>query len=123
MTMYSRVLVCGGRKFWDTSKLNHIMDGVFESHHFTVLIHGDARGADRMAGRWAEEHGDIEVIRFPIYGSDWRKYGYSAGPRRNARMLEHGKPDLVIAFPGGNGTANMVGLARAEGVLTREITA
>ena len=35
---------------------------------------------------------------------------------RNARMLAEGKPDLVVAFPGGRGTADMVAQARKAGV-------
>jgi hypothetical protein len=35
--------------------------------------------------------------------------------RRNQQMLDEGRPDLVVAFPGGAGTANMVKLARAIG--------
>jgi hypothetical protein len=31
-------------------------------------------------------------------------------------MLKEGKPDLVIAFPGGRGTDMMVGLAKDAGV-------
>ena len=31
-------------------------------------------------------------------------------------MLAEGKPDLVVAFPGGAGTANMIEQARAAGV-------
>jgi len=38
-----------------------------------------------------------------------------AGPERNAAMLGLG-PDLVVAFPGGSGTAGMVRLAKAAGV-------
>jgi hypothetical protein len=35
-------------------------------------------------------------------------------------MLEEGKPDLVVAFPGGRGTANMVKQARAAAVKVLE---
>jgi hypothetical protein len=31
-------------------------------------------------------------------------------------MLDEGKPQLVVAFPGGRGTADMIGRARAAGV-------
>jgi hypothetical protein len=35
---------------------------------------------------------------------------------RNQAMLDYGKPDLVVAFPGGKGTADMVRRARVAGV-------
>jgi hypothetical protein len=39
-----------------------------------------------------------------------------AGPIRKQQMLDEGKPDLVVAFPGGRGTAHMVRIARAAGI-------
>jgi hypothetical protein len=36
-------------------------------------------------------------------------------------MLEEGKPDLVVAFPGGRGTANMVKQVRGTGVNVLEV--
>ena len=50
-----------------------------------------------------------------------KSYDANAGPRRNARMLAEGKPDLVVAFPGGRGTADMVSKARAAKVEVMEI--
>lgn len=50
-----------------------------------------------------------------------RLEGKAAGPIRNQRMLDDGKPDRVLAFPGGRGTANMVKLAKAAGVPVHEI--
>ena len=44
-----------------------------------------------------------------------------AGPERNARMLAEGRPDLVVAFPGGTGTADMVRRAKAAGVRVVEV--
>jgi hypothetical protein len=41
--------------------------------------------------------------------AEWERLGRKAGPIRNQRMLEEGKPDLVVAFPGGTGTAGMMG--------------
>ena len=46
---------------------------------------------------------------------DWA-LGRKAGPIRNQRMLDDGKPDLVIAFSGGKGTAGMMAIARRAGV-------
>jgi hypothetical protein len=36
-------------------------------------------------------------------------------------MLVYGKPQLVVAFPGGGGTANMVEQAEAAGVKVKPI--
>ena len=106
-----RVLITGGRKYDDRESLFATLDRLHAEHHFTVLIHGDARGADRLGGEWAEERG-VEVLAYP---ADWRRYGRGAGPKRNQQMLEE-NPDLVVAFPGGSGTRNMVEIAEKAGV-------
>ena len=83
-----------------------------------ALYEGEANGADICGRAWAESRG-VPVRPFP---ADWTA-GRSAGPARNARMLaaalaEATQADelVVAAFPGGTGTANMIGLAREAGV-------
>lgn len=46
----------------------------------------------------------------------WKDHGKAAGPIRNQLMLDDFKPDLVVAFPGGKGTADMVKKAQDAGV-------
>jgi hypothetical protein len=112
-----RVLVCGGRRFADAAFLDETLDRLHAAHGFTVVIEGDAVGADRMAGAWSESRG----IKHIVFKADWEASGAKAGPKRNRRMLEEGRPDLVVAFPGGHGTAHMVRIARAAGVAVVEI--
>lgn len=112
-----RVLVCGGREFTDWQKLSTELDAMHAQTPFTCVIHGAAKGADEMAGAWAALR-SIHVEPFP---ADWKTYRRAAGPIRNKRMLDEGKPELVISFPGGRGTANMVKQARAEGLTVREV--
>ena len=107
-----RVLVCGGRNFNDALTLGSWLGGIHGRQGIAVLIEGGARGADFMARRFAEWKG-IPVVTFD---ADWKTHGKAAGPIRNQRMIEEGKPDLVVAFEGGSGTADMVRRARAAGV-------
>lgn len=53
---------------------------------------------------------------------DGTKYNVMAGFIRNKEMLVEGKPDLVIAFPGGNGTDNMIDLADKAGIKVIKVT-
>ena len=113
-----RVLVCGGRTFGlnlsESSFINNTLDelllrrAIQEPH----IITGGARGVDTIANDWARHRG----LSYVIYLADWNKYGKRAGYIRNKQMLDEGKPDLVVAFPGGNGTAMMVDISKKAGV-------
>jgi hypothetical protein len=113
----TRVLVCGCRDFNSPAITARWLDHLHAERNFTHLIQGGANGADRMAKDWARTKPEIERYECK---ADWERYGKSAGPKRNARMLEW-KPDLVVAFPGGRGTADMVSKAREAGVEVIEI--
>lgn len=106
-----RLLVTGGRDFADRDFLFATLDRLHAEYGFTLLIHGDARGADQLAGEWAQERG-VAILARP---ADWLRYGGGDAPRRNRQMLDE-KPDLVVAFPGGSGTRNMVDIASKAGV-------
>ena len=85
-----------------------------------VIITGGASGADEVAQDWAIVNW-CQFETYPVTPEEWARLGKKAGPLRNARMLAEGKPDLVLAFPGGTGTADMVSKAKAAGVPVREI--
>lgn len=110
-----KVLVCGGRDYRDRERLFATLDGLPD---VSVIISGMAKGADSLAAAWAKERGKL-LMAFP---ADWRAHGRRAGPIRNVRMLMDGKPDLVVAFPGGKGTADMVKRSRASGVKVIEVS-
>lgn len=111
-----RILVCGGRAFNDREYVFECLDlFVVENGPVTSLVHGAQRGADTLAGEWAYARG-IRIIRCP---ADWNSYGRSAGHIRNVQMLGY-NPDIVLAFPGGPGTANMKAIACKSGIPVRE---
>lgn len=113
-----KILVCGGRDFQDYDLLKTTLSALqVERGEFSLIIHGAARGADALADQYASRH-RIPVKAFP---ADWDTYGRSAGPIRNALMLDDGEPDLVVAFPGGRGTKNMVLQSRLAGVEVIEV--
>lgn len=109
-----RVLVCGGRDYRDYENVERILDAIDARKHITIIIHGAARGADTLAGRWATEHGRA----VETYPADWKTHGKAAGHTRNRQMLVEGRPDCCVAFPGGRGTANMVAQALSSGIKT-----
>ena len=141
-----RVLVCGGRDFGNLNKGpdgNPIRDDEKAAQYRFVIdtiekfamenskalaegswlpddieiISGAAKGADSVAIDWAV----VNWCKCHIFPADWDKHGKAAGYIRNRQMLEEGKPDLVMAFPGGKGTAMMVDIAKKAGVPVKEI--
>jgi hypothetical protein len=128
-----RVLVCGGRDFWDRRLLFDALDKIHQETPITVIIHGAARGADTFGSMYAKY---TEGVSEEAYPAPWRdfshpwsrrkrgKYGYynvMAGPIRNQQMIDEGKPDLVVAFEGGNGTQDMICRAKQAGIEVREV--
>lgn len=116
-----RVLVCGGRDFYHWGILKFAMEthiGRFRGPNSNItIIQGGAKGADFLAKAYADYVG----FECEEYLADWNKYKGGAGPIRNKQMLVEGKPDLVIAFRGGSGTANMIRQAKAAGVPVEEV--
>lgn len=111
------VLVCGGRSYSDGARLFEELEKIHTATPITLLVEGQARGADALANCWAKLAG-IPTKRYP---ADWGRYGKAAGFIRNATMLADAKPELVVAFPGGRGTADMVRRARQANVMVREV--
>lgn len=107
------VLVCGGRDYDQPNEVWKALDRLSARMVIEVLRHGACgcdkrmdplriKGADRWAHQWAEARG-IPVDPMP---ADWSDRG--GGPRRNQAMIDKGGVVAVVAFPGGNGTADMV---------------
>ena len=98
-------VICGGRDFSDQSMFDNAMSELTQALGIPrAVVHGCASGADQMAAAWGRR------LAIDVHGSspDWKTHGRAGGPIRNQKMLEDFKPDVVIAFPGGSGTADMV---------------
>lgn len=138
-----RILVCGGRDFGHVthdmpeplkierlgqyqcimSILEHmcLCEGWHSQDDYRMpdveIISGMATGADSVAVDWAVTNW-LKVHKFP---ADWKTHGKAAGHIRNQQMIDEGKPDLVVAFPGGKGTADMVKRAKKAGIKVIEV--
>lgn len=114
------IITCGGRDYEDQEAVSLCLDAVQRHRRLVLLVEGAARGADRLAGRWAEKAG-IGHLAVP---ADWKGQGRKAGFVRNREMLSRlleireqtGWTIGVLAFPGGAGTAMMCHIARDAGV-------
>lgn len=106
-----QIIVTGGRTFQDWQKVWLCLDALHERRPVSKLIHGDARGVDNAAGAWARDRG-ISEIPIPAL---WSLHGRAAGPMRNQAMLDRYPAAVLVAFPGGRGTADMVRRAEQAG--------
>jgi ribA/ribD-fused uncharacterized protein len=111
-----RLLVSGGREFDDVDFIVNRLNRLHNSRSITELVHGSARGVDTICGYWADEIAGVTPIPVPAKWRDEKgNYNPRAGFQRNQRMLTEYRPDALLAFPGGRGTADMV--ERANKVL------
>jgi predicted Rossmann-fold nucleotide-binding protein len=113
-----KALICGGRNYRDAGRVARVLSAAKERLGLISIIQGGADGADRLAAEWAWDQG----FRVGTFNADWKAHGKAAGAIRNVLMLTEGKPDFVIAFPGGRGTAHMVQIAKSAGVKVYEIS-
>ena len=108
-----RVLICGSRRYRNAEAIARYVAGLPSG---TVVIHGDAPGADSLADQYARQNG----LTPEPYPADWDRYGRGAGPVRNKQMLDKGKPTRVAAFvsdpTNSPGTANIVLQSLARGL-------
>lgn len=89
-----RLLVTGDRNWKDEGIIHAVLTLMADTYPDLVVIHGGANGADSIAGDIAESL-EIKTLEFK---ADWNKHGRAAGPIRNQRMLDEGKPTAVMAF-------------------------
>jgi len=115
------LIVCGSRRWTDYDRLAEVLAGIVGiPPRYAALWHGGAKGADAMAGNWAQARWSrLPVRRWP---ADWERYGRAAGVRRSAEMIAAAPPgSLLVAFvphrlADSVGTAHEVKLARHRGL-------
>jgi hypothetical protein len=114
-----KVLCCGDRDWTSWRVIEETLQGLGPN---TIIVHGDARGADKMSGYVAKRLG----FQVKAYPADWDKHGKAAGPIRNRLMFDSEQPELVIAFHNdlnsSKGTKDMVKYARSMGCPVNVVT-
>lgn len=107
------MIVCGSRDWTDRQA---IANRLFDLPTDSVIVHGCAQGADRIAGQEGEKLG-LLIEEHPVTKDDYAYYGNRAYFLRNRRMAMLGA-ELCLAFWDGRsrGTAMMVDLAEQHGI-------
>ena len=93
-----RILVFGGRDYLNYENIRDAIEDLFcgtwiekEDKAIKIFL------AKAFHYTKLEDHKRVNYTDYPV---DWEKYGKAAGPIRNQQMIDKGKPDLVVAFPG-----------------------
>lgn len=88
-----RVLFFGSRYWNNYNKVLSIMKTLKDVYGDVLIIEGGCKGADILAKRAAIECN----IPYEEYKANWN-IGKIAGPLRNQRMVDEGKPDMAFCF-------------------------
>lgn len=104
------VVVCGSRTWTDADRIRSKLRGLPRG---STVVHGGARGADRLAGELTHAVGLQEKVMLP----DWQAEPRRGGIIRNIAMLDL-HPDIVLAFWDGasTGTGHTIAEARRRGI-------
>ena len=108
-----RVIVAGSRDITDYRLVEEAIQR--SGFHVTEIVSGTARGVDTLGETWALRAG-VPVRQFP---ADWKRFGPSAGPRRNLEMIRYACEGgaLVAVWDGvSRGTKNSIDLAHKYGL-------
>ena len=112
-----KLIIAGTRSFNDYELLRSVIAQLFMKRRcWTIdwneeIVSGGAPGADTLAVRYATE----ADMPFKVFPADWKKYGRSAGPRRNRQMAEYADAAIVFWDGKSRGTQNMIQQMRELG--------
>lgn len=112
-----RILVCGGREYSDRTAVATALAYIAKGREDVTLVHGACRGADTLAEKVARDWGwkvEPHPADVKLHGSPW------AFHKRNQEMVDAGA-DVLVAFPGGNGTADCTRRARDAGIRVKTL--
>jgi hypothetical protein len=124
------ILICGDRGWNKVPNALEKIEKKLLEHRPYKIIEGNCRGADKFGGYAAARLG----MSVDVMSAEWGKYGKSAGPIRNYRMMkrllwyrdERGDEILVCAFhpniEKSKGTKNMIMLAQKADVVVELVT-
>lgn len=107
------LLVCGGRRYGDGDRVRAVLDRTAERVEILAVRHGGSFGAEKLAEKWALENAyEVQIYKNPQTRIDAHVEGLGAS-----------SVVAVVAFPGGEGTADMVRRAHAAGLPVWEVSA
>lgn len=101
-----RVGIVGSRSFNDKELMYNYLNS--KKQYISMVVSGNAEGADKMGQQWALEN-ELDTLIIP---PKWKEHGKGAAFRRNKQIVENS--DYIIAFHDGvsKGTLNTLEWAK-----------
>nr|QBK87633.1 MAG: DNA recombination-mediator protein A [Marseillevirus LCMAC201] len=108
-----KILIAGSRNYTNRKKIHKVISALSQD---TVVVHGDCRGADKIAASVATKL----QLTVECYPADWKQYGKAAGPIRNQQMLDDNNIEKAIIFheclEESKGTKDMLSRLKKKGI-------
>lgn len=92
-----RVLIFGSRDWTDEFPIWCVLNGYAHDGFPVTVLHGGARGADRIAAKWAK----LNAQPCEAYLADWRLYGRPAAAFIRNQQMADARPDVAWGFKTG----------------------
>ena len=105
-------IVAGSRSFVNYALMKAELDAILKKDD--VIICGMAKGADLNGKRYAKER-ELKVIEMP---ADWKKYGKSAGYKRNMEMAQIADCSIIFWDGKSPGSRHMINISKNMGLKT-----
>ena len=103
-----RVIVAGGRDFFNYQMLEKKLNKLFAQKQNVVIVSGMAKGADSLGERYAKEH-NLLISYFPAL---WNQHGNRAGFIRNEEMAKNANACVCFWDGKSTGTKHMIDTAK-----------
>lgn len=113
-----RLWVGGSRTFADRELLFRKLDVLtWRVRRKVVVVHGGAKGVDKLAGEWAWERGWTQEVHHP----DWDRLGKKAGAVRNGEMAKAADAAVFFWDESSPGARDAIAKAKQAGTPVRVI--
>lgn len=113
------ILATGSREFADYALVERELDAMVKwldvkSGDTVTIVHGGARGLDKLAGQYARARGYVEKCMPARWRNQYGQIDYAAGPRRNQEMIDETNPHAAVCFPLGESKGTRDCISRLE---------
>lgn len=107
-----KTIIAGSRSNIEYQDVLSAMEECPWLSEITEVVSGKARGVDTLGEQWANEN-NIFIKEFP---ANWKKFGKSAGPRRNEEMGDYADALVAIWDGESRGTKHMIDYSKNKGL-------